>query len=267
MSATNKQILTIAFAAGLFSSMLCAQDQKPATGSPMPGHDTSNMSGSDMQGMPGMDNDGTAHAMQSMEGHRMDMGPHMKMTALRPVKPGDQEKANQVLESARNAAEKYTDYKVALADGFKIFMPDRPQKQYHFTNYRYAFEARRRFNPDHPTSLLYEKQGDGYKLAGVMYTAIKDAPESELDARVPLSIAQWHAHVNLCLPPANKKSELDTPHPQFGLHGSIVTQEGCDAAGGRFLPQIFGWMVHVYPFEQKPEDVWSVERQAGRHMD
>ena len=28
------------------------------------------------------------------------------------------------------------------------------------------------------------------------------------------------------------------------------------------MPQIFGWMVHVYPFEQKPEDIWSVERQA-----
>jgi hypothetical protein len=25
-------------------------------------------------------------------------------------------------------------------------------------------------------------------------------------------------------------------------------------------------MVHVYPFEQKPEDVWSVERQHN-HMD
>jgi hypothetical protein len=26
-------------------------------------------------------------------------------------------------------------------------------------------------------------------------------------------------------------------------------------------------MVHVYPFEQKPEDIWSVERQAPNHMD
>jgi hypothetical protein len=268
MGVLTKRILSTSFSAGLLlSSMLCAQDQRPATGSQTAGHDMSDMSGSGMHDMPGMDNEGTAHAMQSMEGHHMDMGPHMKMTALRPVKPGDQEKANQVLESARKAAERYTNYKVALADGFKIFMPDRPQKQYHFTNYGYAFEARRRFNPDHPTSLLYERQGDGYKLIGVMYTAMKDAPESELDARVPLSIAQWHAHVNLCLPPVDKKSELNAPRPQFGLHGSIVTKEECDAAGGRFLPQIFGWMVHVYPFEQKPADVWSVERQAPGHMD
>jgi hypothetical protein len=33
------------------------------------------------------------------------------------------------------------------------------------------------------------------------------------------------------------------------------------------MPQIFGWMVHVYPFEQKPEDIWSVERQTAGHMD
>jgi hypothetical protein len=269
MSAMSRRILTIAFV-GLLSSVLPAQEQKPSIGSQgtssqdMSKMNMSNMSGTDM---PGMSNDGSAHAMQAMEGHHMDMGPHMKMTALRPPKPGDQAKATQVLEAARKAAEKYTDYKVALADGFKIFMPDRPQKQYHFTNRWYAFEATRRFNPDHPTSLLYEKQGDGYKLIGVMYTAAKNAEQSELDARVPLSIAQWHAHVNLCLPPADKKEETVGSHPQFGLHGSIVTQADCDAAGGRFLAQIFGWMVHVYPFEQKPEDVWSVERQAPGHMD
>jgi hypothetical protein len=31
------------------------------------------------------------------------------------------------------------------------------------------------------------------------------------------------------------------------------------------MPQVFGWMAHVYPFEQKPEDIWAVERQG--HMD
>jgi hypothetical protein len=226
-----------------------------------------NMQAHDMQGMPGMEDDGAAPAMHSMEGHHMDIGAHMKMTPMRPLQPGDQEKADQVVQAARRAAEKYSDYKVALADGFKIFMPDRPQKQYHFTNYMYGFEAALNFNPDHPTSLLYEKNGDGYKLIGVMYTARKTATQEDLDARVPLSIAQWHAHVNLCLPPADKKQETISPHSQFGFRGSINTQAECDAVGGRFMPQIFGWMVHVYPFEQKSEDVWSVERQAREHMD
>ena len=193
------------------------------------------------------------------------MGPHMKMTTLRDLKPGDQEKADQVVAAAHKAAEKYTDYKIALADGYKIFLPNLPQKQYHFTNYRYAFEAAISFNPEHPTSLLYEKHGDDYKLIGVMYTAPKSANWNELDQRIPLSIAQWHAHINMCIPPSDRRNEAWGLNAKFGLVGSITTKTDCDAAGGKFMPQIFGWMVHVYPFEQKPEDIWSVERQA--HMD
>ena len=83
------------------------------------------------------DSDASAHAMHSMEGH-MDMGPHMKMTALRPPKPGDAARAGQVVEAARKASEKYLDYHVALADGYQIFHPEVPQKMYHFTNYGYA---------------------------------------------------------------------------------------------------------------------------------
>jgi len=232
-----------------------------------PQGNTSKMGVSEMHDMPGMGNEGSAHAMHSMEGRHMDMGPHMKMTTLRDLKPGDQEKADQVVEAARMVAEKYRDYKVALADGYKIFLPNLPQKQYHFTNYWYGFEASQRFNPSHPTSLLYEKEQDGYQLIGVMYTAPKTFTWAELDQRIPLSIAQWHAHVNLCVPPADKKREMWGPNPQFGLQGSIATKEACDAAGGKFVPQIFGWMVHVYPSEQKPEDIWSVERQAQNHTD
>ena len=214
-----------------------------------------------------VDGDATAHAMQSMEGH-MDMGPHMKMTALRAPKPGDAERAQKVVEAARQASEKYTDYHVALADGFRIFHPEIPQKMYHFTNYGYGLEAQFRFNPEHPTSLLYEKRGDDYKLIGVMYTAPRRFTEDQLDERIPLSVAQWHEHVNFCLPPlsmplAERKKEMMGPDPKFGLRGSIATQEGCDAAGGRFHPVVLNWMVHVYPFEKDTAAIWSVERQHG----
>lgn len=208
------------------------------------------------------DAEASAHVMNSMEGH-MDMGPHMKMTALRPPKPGDAARAQQVAEAARKASEKYTDYRVALADGFKIFHPELPQKMYHFTNYGYAMEAAFRFNPEHPTSLLYEKHGDDYKLIGVMYTAPKRFGEEQLDERIPLSVAQWHEHVNFCSAPAGRKWEGLGAHPQFGLRGSITTQEACDAAGGTFHPVVFNWMVHVYPFEKDQAKVWSVERQHG----
>src|SRR5580700_9870576 len=117
-----KPILTVAAIAVFAFTPLWGQQQGQS--------DMSKMSPSEMRDMPGMGNDGSAHAMQSMEGRHMDMGPHMKMTALRDLKPGDQEKADQVAAAARRVAEKYMDYKVALADGFKIFMPNHPQKQY-----------------------------------------------------------------------------------------------------------------------------------------
>jgi hypothetical protein len=255
----------------LLASITWAQ-QQPSTGAnqpsgqAMPGmdmsnHDMSNMQMKDMPMGADKDKDGDA-AMHSMEGH-MDMGPHMKMTALRPAKPGDAERAQAVVEAARKASAKYIDYHVALADGFKIFHPELPQKMYHFTNYQYAFEAAFNFNPEHPTSLLYEKHGDDYKLIGVMYTAPKRLGEDQLDERVPLSVAQWHEHVNFCSAPAGRKYEYLLPHTQFGLKGSITTQEACDAAGGTFHPVVFNWMVHVYPFEKDQANIWSIERQHG----
>ena len=104
----------------------------------------------------------------------MDMGPHMKMTALRPLQHGDAERAQQVAEEARKTAQTYVDYHVALAAGSVIFHPEIPQKIYHFVNYDYAAEAAETFNPDHPTALLYEKHDDNYRLIGVMYTASRN---------------------------------------------------------------------------------------------
>jgi hypothetical protein len=45
---------------------------------------------------------------------------------------------------------------------------------------------------------------------------------------------------------------------KFGLKGSIATQEGCDDANGRFQPVIFGWMVHVYPYEDSLDKVFAM---------
>jgi hypothetical protein len=268
-----------AFSISLFLLSSTLWGQQPAAGSnsqpnssqtmpgmDMSGHDMSNMkgmsTGSDKTEQDDKDSEGGMHAMHSMEGH-MDMGPHMKMTALRPAKPGDTERAQQVVEAARKASAKYIDYHAALNDGFKIFHPEIPQKMYHFTNYGYAFEAAFGFNPEHPTSLLYEKHGEDYKLIGVMYTAPKRLDEEELDQRIPLSVAQWHEHVNFCTAPAGRKNEYMVPHPQFGLRGSITTQQACDTAGGTFHPVIFNWMVHVYPFEKDQTSIWSVDRQHG----
>jgi hypothetical protein len=241
-----------------------AQGQKTTAG------DTPNMPGMAMPNdgiasPPEVENSGAAQSMTSMDHRHMDMGPHMKMTALRDPKPGDADRAAKIAEAARQVADKYTDYHTALQDGFKIFLPDVPQKQYHFTNSQYALEAQFAFNPEHPTSLLYEKEGDGYKLVGVMYTAPKRLTEDDLDQRIPLSIAQWHEHVNFCAPPASmnhdeKREGMLGPNAKFGLRGSIATEEACDAAGGKFRPVIFNWMVHLYPMEKTPAAIWSAER-------
>jgi len=265
-----KSVASILFSLALYSvawgqaQPAPANNQQSMPGMDMSGHDMSNMKDMPMKDAANdkEDPDASAHAMHSMEGH-MDMGPHMKMTVLRQAKPGDAARAQQVAEQARKTAEQYADYHKALADGFKIFHPEVPQKMYHFTNYGYGMEAAFRFNPDHPTSLLYEKHGDDYKLIGVMYTAPKRFTEEQLDERIPLSVAQWHQHVNFCLPPTDKRKEMLAPHPQFGLRGSITTQEACDAAGGTFKPVIFNWMVHVYPFEKDQANIFSVERQHG----
>jgi hypothetical protein len=263
------------FAAVLLCSVAWgqAQNSSPANSQPssdqsMPGMDMSHHDMSNMKDMPmgdKEDSDTTANAMHSMEGH-MDMGPHMKMTDLRKPQAGDSERAQKVADAAREVSEKYVDYHTALADGFRIFLPNVPQKIYHFTNYRYGREASWHFNPDHPTSLLYEKQGNDYKLVGVMYTAPRRLTEDELDQRIPLSVAQWHEHVNFCRAPASmslaeKMEKSLGPNAQFGFKGSISTKEACDAAGGTFLPVVLNWMVHVYPFEKDQAAIWSVERQ------
>ena len=191
-----------------------------------------------------------------MSHEHMGMGPHMYMTALRAANAGDEKRAGEIVTALRPSIVKYEDYKVALADGYEIFFPNVPQPQYHFTNYRYAFEAQFAFNPEHPTSLLYKKVGDGYQLLGAMYTAPKYYSESQLNERVPLSVARWHRHVNLCMPPKGTPT-AKVDRKQFGFEGSIATAEACEAAGGRWVPQMFGWMVHVYPFEKDTDKVWA----------
>src|SRR5947207_15698330 len=71
-------------------------------------HASGQTQGQDTHDMSGMGGDGSAMAMHSMEGRHMDMGPHMKMTAVRPIQPGDQAKAAQNGQASRTAAEKNT---------------------------------------------------------------------------------------------------------------------------------------------------------------
>lgn len=189
---------------------------------------------------------------------------HMRMTKLREPNPEDNARAEKIAEQARGAIEKYKDYKAALRDGFEILLPEVPQPMFHFNKLANYIEAESRFNPEHPTSLLYEKTSDGYRLIGVMFTAPAGMAENELNERVPLSVTQWHEHVNICLPKGSDTFKgLIGQGDKFGLEGSITTKEECGNAGGQFLPRLLGWMVHLYPYEKTSEAMWSVERQMS----
>jgi hypothetical protein len=217
------------------------------------------MAGMDMSNMhqdASQDSAAAQSANQAMAGHHLDMSAHMFMTDLRAENPADEKRADEILAVLRKSIEKYRDFHVALAEGFQIFHPEVQQEHYHFTNFRYAFEAQFAFNPALPTSLLYKKTAEGYELEGAMYTAPKKATTDELNSRVPLSVARWHKHVNLCLPPKGAQQK-QVNWQEFGFRGSIATQDACEAAGGRWIPQIFGWMVHVYPFESDPGKIWA----------
>lgn len=212
--------------------------------------------------MPGMSMDadeadvGEHGAMLEMQHMHHGNTPHLHMTASRPMTAQDQQRAEETVEQLRAAIEKYKDYRVALNDGYKIFMPNVPQQEYHFTNYTNGFLEAFTFDPARPTSLLYKKTSNGFELVGAMYTMPRNATEDQLNERIPLSMATWHQHTNLCLPPRVPGHKPDWM--KFGLRGSISTQKACDAAGGRFFPVIFGWMVHVYPYENSTAKIFAM---------
>ncbi len=200
------------------------------------------------------------------DGDMANMSGHMYLTVLRPPTAGDQQKADALVVAAKVAMAPYQDYRKALADGYEIFLPNVPQSQYHFTKYAYGLEARSHFDPLKPTSLLYKKTSDnGYELVGAMYTDRVDATEEELNQRIPLSIARWHQHINFCKAPPGQKAAYFGAEAKFGLRGSIISKEGCEAAGGEFFPHVFGWMVHVYPYETDSKAVWSTNDDDHGH--
>lgn len=207
---------------------------------------------------------------EQMPHQHVESGPHLQLTSSRPRMPEDVARSDAILKTARDSLAKYQDYRVAERDGYKVFAPGVPHDasarrgfvesdstmlradashEYHFTNWANAILNGFSFDPARPTSLIYKKTGDGYQLIGVMYTAPRNATEDQLDKRFPLNVAPWHLHVNICLAPKGQELAYLAPNPRFGPKGSITTEGECKAARGKFYPTLFGWMIHVYPFQ------------------
>lgn len=203
-------------------------------------------------------------AAADAEMSEMDMhaDPHMFMTSPRPANPADSARAARLVIEIRADLARYKNVDVARAAGFKEFLPNIPQPVYHFTNRSWALDEAFRFDPAKPSSLLYRRNADGsFTLVGAMYTEPRRASEADLDKRIPLSVTHWHQHVNWCIPKAGDLAswrDSTNGKPVFGPRSPIATAAACDAVGGRFLPHIFGWMVHANVFvSDDPAVIWG----------
>jgi len=196
------------------------------------------------------------------------MDPHMEITLRRLPEAGDRERADAIVAAAKSLVARYPNYRNAERDGYEKFLPNLVLPQEHFTNDRFLHEALDgTFNPDHPTSLVYNRTATGLQLAGVMYMAPSWFTEADLDREVPLSIGVWHRHVSLCWAPdayPYRKAYFGE-HPPFGFFGTIATRDECVAARGQFWPIFLGWMIHVWPNATGDEAVWSVHGVDERH--
>jgi hypothetical protein len=175
---------------------------------------------------------------------------HMRHTDPRPATPADSARARAIVDTLRQAIAKYADTSAAVAAGYRMFSPPlRFRPVYHFTSRNNAVANESSFDPSRPTSLLYERAPDGrLELVGAMYTAPRRATAEDLNARVPLGIAPWHLHVNICEPPPSapeRRRETRNGRMLFGPAGVLATKAECDSAHGVFRTEDFNWMIHV----------------------
>jgi hypothetical protein len=201
-----------------------------------------------------------------------DDGAHMRMAAKRPAVSADTTRAKEIVKTARGALAKYTDVAVAEKDGYVKFMPWlEDQSIFHYNNFMNVMGVMGPFDATRPVSLLYKKDDKGaMKLVGAMYSALPTATPADLDARLPTSIAHWHEHVDFCGPDPDSVragvQKIDGPSTARWL--KISTREGCNTAGGRFVPRMFGWMAHVYLFSGDDlATIWGGDEHSTMDMD
>jgi hypothetical protein len=204
---------------------------------------------------------------EGVQTHLMD--PHMEITVHANPAAGDRARADAILAAARRVMAQYPTVDAAEAAGFTKFLSSVKLPIEHFTNKAYAAEAAfGDFDPMHPTSLIFKRNGQTLTLVGVMYTARRNADTAELNGRVPLSVGTWHRHVAFCAgPPGTPGTEYFGASAKFGLLGSIATKDACDAAGGTFKPIVFGWMIHVWPNEVEQAKIWAVDPDGSMSHD
>jgi hypothetical protein len=194
----------------------------------------------------------------------------LRLPPSRTPTPDDSVRGAAVVEVARAAVARYRLPGDAEQDGYRLFAPQfKGQRVLHYVNRSNARRNRFSFDPARPTALLYRPVAGGDpELLGVMYTMPASATPDELDANVPVALASWHQHTNVCRPKG--RQEDDIAAFMTAKAGRITTREACEAAGGRFMAESRNWMVHVNVMAQ-PEDIWEHRghdsaRGRGGHM-
>jgi len=190
-----------------------------------------------------------------MDAHNL----HMHMTAMRPQTPEDTARANEIVSQLRSGIEKYKDYHVALNDGYKIFCRSAAARVSLHELLEWVSGVFLSIRRAH--FLLYKKTSDGYELVGAMYTMPKRATEEQLNARVPLSVATWHLHTNLCMPQKGQLRNADWK--KFGLRGSIGNARSLRRGEWPLSASHLRLDGHVYPYEDSLDKVFVMHH----HMD
>ncbi|MGO8717480.1 MAG: hypothetical protein ACLQSX_16610 [Smithella sp.] len=119
---TRAAILFAAAALALFGSTTAARAQqsaKPSDSAPQNSNSMPGMDMNDMQHDTDQFPEAARAANDAMSGHDMDMGGtdmslHMFMTELQPKQPGDDRRAEEIVEILGKSISKYKDYRVAL---------------------------------------------------------------------------------------------------------------------------------------------------------
>jgi hypothetical protein len=206
----------------------------------------------------------------AINGMLTDTSAHVRMAPARVAAAADSARAREIVRTARAALAKYADVAAAERDGYVRFLPWLAEQSiYHYNHLQNVVSTLGAFDATRPASLLYRKDASGaLALVGAMYVASPDATPEDLDARLPLGVAQWHEHVDFCgpTPEGVRAGTQRVDGPSLARWLAITTREACAEAGGRFVPRMFGWMAHVNLFEgsDDPRVVWGHGRDHMR---
>ena len=205
----------------------------------------------------------------AINGLLSDTTSHMRMAERRVATMADSTRARAIVTASRAALARYTDVAVAEQEGYVKFMPWlEEQDMYHYNNVQNVFASISMFDATKPSSLLYRKEAGKLVLVGAMYTALPGSTPDDLDARLPLGVAHWHEHVNFCGPKAQAvRDARQVDGAEVARWLTITSREACTAAGGQFVPRLFGWMAHVYMFGgDDPRTIWGGDHADQMHM-